>query len=86
MAKKIAKDSVENPTEKKIAAKKPATKTTKQKLNITPDIFSALHEHFGFEQFKASRKKQFTAYLQAEIHLLLCQLAAVKAYATNCRL
>src|ERR1700761_6767683 len=63
MAKKIAKDSVENPIEKKIAAKKAATKTTKQKVNIAPDIYSALHEHFGFEQFKARQEEAIHSLL-----------------------
>jgi hypothetical protein len=43
MAKKIlAKDAKEKPVEKKIASKKPALKTVKEKSNVTHDINAAI--------------------------------------------
>src|ERR1700733_5839961 len=61
MAKKIAKDSKENLTEKKIAAKKAAKKV--KEPNISPDIHSALHDHFGFEQFKERQEEAIYSLL-----------------------
>src|ERR1700710_2044782 len=58
MAKKIAKDSNENLTEKKTAGK-----TVKEKSNSSPDIYSALHEHFGFEQFKERQEEAIFSLL-----------------------
>src|SRR6478752_1501269 len=57
MAKKIpAKESKEILTEKKIAVKRTVSKKTKENLNGKHDIYTALYEHFGFEQFKESQE------------------------------
>ncbi len=63
MAKTIAKNSKENLTNKKIAAKKPATKSVKEKANIDHDIYASLHEHFGFEQFKERQEEAIYSLL-----------------------
>jgi ATP-dependent DNA helicase RecQ len=64
MAKKIlAKDSKENLTDKKIAAKKPASKTVKVKTDDGPNIHAALHEHFGFEHFKERQEEAIYSLL-----------------------
>src|SRR5882672_11488143 len=64
MAKKIpAKESKEILTEKKIAVKKTVSKKTKENLNGNHDIYTALYEHFGFEQFKESQENAIHSLL-----------------------
>ena len=63
MAKKIAKDSKENLAEKKIPAKKTAAKKVTETPGTNPDIFSALREHFGFEQFKERQEEAIYSLL-----------------------
>src|SRR6478736_2120142 len=63
MAKKVlAKESKEVLTEKKIAAKKTASKTVKEKSN-GHDIHASVHEHFGFEQFKERQEEAINSLL-----------------------
>jgi ATP-dependent DNA helicase RecQ len=64
MAKKIlAKESKEVLTEKKIAVKKTVSKKTKENLNGNHDIYTALYEHFGFEQFKERQENAIHSLL-----------------------
>jgi len=62
----LAKDAKEKPVEKKIASKKPATKTVKEKANVDHGIHAALVEHFGFEQFKQAQEEAINSLLDGK--------------------
>ena len=66
MAKKIsARESKEVLTAKRVPAKKTVSKTVKEKVN-GHDIYAALHEHFGFEQFKERQEEAIFSLLSGK--------------------
>jgi len=67
MAKKIlAKESKEVLTEKKIAAKKTVSRKPRENLNGKHNIYTALYEHFGFEQFKERQENAIHSLLSGK--------------------
>lgn len=62
--KAVLKEKTNIQVQKKSTAKKSAAKSTiKNANNHAHDIYSALHEHFGFEQFKARQEEAIHSLL-----------------------
>src|ERR1044072_3854001 len=67
MAKKVlAKESKEILIENKVAEKKPANKKQKETNNHQHDIYAALYQHFGFEQFKERQEEAINSLLSGK--------------------
>src|ERR1044072_5361954 len=66
MAKKVlAKESKEILIEK-VAEKKPANKKLRETTNHQHDIYAALYQHFGFEQFKERQEEAINSLLNGK--------------------
>lgn len=60
--KAVLKEKVDIPVQKKSSVKKPSAKTSKLNGN-GHNIYEALHEHFGFEQFKERQEEAIFSLL-----------------------
>ena len=62
--KTVLKEKTNIPVQKKSSAKKPVAKTLNGNANNhVHDIYEALHEHFGFEQFKERQEEAIHSLL-----------------------
>jgi len=62
--KTVLKEKTNIPVQKKSTAKKTAAKTTQATANSNGhNIYEALHQHFGFEQFKARQEEAINSLL-----------------------
>jgi ATP-dependent DNA helicase RecQ len=61
--KTVLKEKTNIPVQKKSTAKKTAAKTSKATANSEHNIYEALHQHFGFEQFKERQEEAINSLL-----------------------
>ena len=65
--KTVLKEKTNIPVQKKSSAKKPAVKTLNVNANSNGhNIYEALHEHFGFEQFKERQEEAINSLLSGK--------------------